>query len=303
MEIKELTPRRGADTLRIGDSDDLVVMENFGSLPQGKIRLNNHSLIIICTSGMAQFEYDGEVIQIRKNDMFLYMRHCVGDNFMSSSDFNCRQIWFTISETWNVNMYNIQSFSDMVYLKQHPIVHLTDADVSLLDEYFKLLCRRMRDSTPMLYNDIVRSLLSTMMLEILCMFRLTSHLYLSPQNGGEAGAAEGTGNSHRLRIANKFVELVEKSDGRVRKVGRFASVLNVTPKYLSVLLKETMNCRPSDIIHLFTQKSIEHRLRFTDMTMQEIANDLNFPNSSFFGKYVKEHLGMTPLEYRKKYQK
>ena len=48
-------------------------------------------------------------------------------------------------------------------------------------------------------------------------------------------------------------------------------------------------------------KAIENRLRFTDMTMQEIANDLNFPNASFFGKYCKDHLGMTPLEYRIKY--
>jgi AraC-like DNA-binding protein len=61
--------------------------------------------------------------------------------------------------------------------------------------------------------------------------------------------------------------------------------------------------RPSTYIRLYTLKAIEHRLRFTDMTMPEIANDLNFPNPSFFGKYCKEHLGMTPLEYRMKYHK
>jgi len=64
-----------------------------------------------------------------------------------------------------------------------------------------------------------------------------------------------------------------------------------------------MNCRPSTIIQLFTMKAIEHRLRFTDMTIQEISNDLNFPNPSFFGKYFKEHAGMTPMEYRNKYHK
>ena len=99
------------------------------------------------------------------------------------------------------------------------------------------------------------------------------------------------------------MHLVEQSDGRIRRVDDFASELNVTPKYLSALLKETMNRRPSVIIQLFTMKAIERRLRFTDMTMQEIANDLNFPNASFFSKYVKEHLGMTPMDYRRKYQK
>ena len=122
-------------------------------------------------------------------------------------------------------------------------------------------------------------------------------------NGVEQDFQEGTSSSiHRRRLADKFMRMAEKSDGRIRRVEEFASQLNITPKYLSTILKETMNCRPSTIIQLFTMKAIEHRLRFTDMTMQEIANDLNVPNASFFGKYFKEHTGMTPLEYRRKFQ-
>ena len=298
MEIQDLKPRSGSDTLRLGDSDELVVMENFGSLPQGEIRLNSHGLIVICTEGMAQFDYDGQQIQLHKNDLYLYMAHSVVTKFMSSPDFNCRQIWFSRSELWNINMYSEVSLADMTYLKQHPLVHLSDDDVTLLDEYFQLLCRRMRDQKPSLYLEIVRSLVSTMMLEMLCMFRADKE-----QEAQADFQEDNTSGFHRRRLADKFMHLVEQSDGRIRRVDDFASELNVTPKYLSTLLKETMNRRPSVIIQLFTMKAIERRLRFTDMTMQEIANDLNFPNASFFGKYVKEHLGMTPMDYRRKYQK
>ncbi len=291
MEIQDLKPRSGSDTLRLGDSDELVVMENFGSLPQGEIRLDNHGLIVICTDGMAQFDYDGQQIQLHKNDLYLYMAHSVVTNFMSSPDFNCRQIWFSRGELWNINKYGEVSLSDLPYLKRHPIIHLTEDDVKLLDDYFQLLCRRMRDPSPVLYSIIVRSLVSTMMLEILSMMRRQE-----PENTVATGP-------HRQRLANEFMHLVEQSDGRIRRVDDYASQLNVTPKYLSTLLKETMNRRPSETIRFFTLKAIEHRLRFTDMTMQEIANDLNFPNASFFGKYVKEHLGMTPLEYRNKYHR
>ena len=296
--IHNLKPRNGFDTLRLGDSDELVVMENFGSLPKSEIRLENHGILVICTEGMAQFDYDGQQIRLRKNDLYLYMAHSVVTNFMSSPDFNCRQIWFSRGELWNINMYSEVSLSDLTYLKQHPIVHLSDDDVTLLDEYFQLLCRRMRDQSPMLYSDIVRSLASTMMLEMLCMFRADKELEVQSDY-----QEDNTSGFHRRRLADKFMRLVEQSDGRIRRVDDFASELNVTPKYLSTLLKETMSRRPSEMIKLFTLKAIERRLRFTDMTMQEIANDLNFPNASFFGKYVKEHLGMTPLEYRKKYQK
>ena len=291
MEIQNLKPRSGSDTIRLGESDELVVMENFGSLPQGEISLDSHGIVVICTGGIAQFDYDGQQIRLHKNDLYLYMSHSVVTNFMSSPDFNCRQIWFSRSELWNIDMYGEVSLADLSYLKQHPTVHLTDDDVTLLDEYFQLLCRRMRDQSPTLYSDIVRSLVSTMMLEMLCMMRR------------QESENAGTGSLYRQRLADKFMRLVEESDGRIRRVDDFASQLNITPKYLSTLLKETMSRRPREMIKLFTLKAIERRLRFTDMTMQEIANDLKFPNASFFGKYVKEPLGMTPLEYRKRFQK
>ena len=291
MEIQNLKPRSGFDTIRLGDSDELVVMENFGSLPKGELSLDGHGLIVICTEGIVQFDYDGQQIRLHKDDLFLYMSHSVVTNFMSSSDFNCRQIWFSRGELWNINKYGEVSLSDLPYLKRHPIMHLTEDDVKLLDDYFQLLCRRMRDSSPVLYSNIVRSLVSTMMLEILSMMRRQE-----PEN-------TVTTDVHRQRLANEFMRLVEQSDGRIRKVDDFANQLNITPKYLSTLLKETMNRRPSEMIHFYTLKAIEHRLRYTDMTMQQIAIDLDFANASFFGKYFKDRTGMSPLEFRRKYRR
>ena len=296
MDIQNLNPRTGSDTYRIGDSDDLVVMENLGTIPLGSVCLQNHGVLIFCTEGRAQFEYDGNVIQLQKNDFFLYMVHSTVDNILTSSDFNCRQIWFTRDELWNIEIYNLVSLADMSLLKLYPVVHLTDDDIKLCDSYFQLLCSRMKSSTSALTPYIVRSLLGTMMLELLSIMRRSS------EQAAKQGRQEGVNSSiHKKRIIDNFMRLVEESDGRIRRVDEFANQLNITPKYLSTILKEVMNRRPSTYILLYTLKAIERRLRFTDMTMQEIANDLKFPNASFFGKYCKEHLGMTPLEYRNKY--
>ncbi len=298
MEIQDLKPRKGDDTYRIGDSDDLVLMENIGAVPSGGVCLQNHGIIFFCTEGRAQFEYDGTVVRVQKNDMFLYMAHSTACNFLTSSDFNCRQIWFSRSELWNIEIYNLISVSDMTLLKLYPVVHLTDDEIKLYDTYFQLLCNRIKMSTSVLTPYIVRSLLGTMLLELLSIMRLNSERMVV-----EGRQEEINPSLHKKRIIDNFMRLVEQSDGRIRRVDDFATQLNVTPKYLSTILKEVMNRRPSTYIQLYTLKAIEHRLRFTDMTMQEIANDLNFPNPSFFGKYCKEHLGMTPLEYRMKYHK
>ena len=296
MDIQNLKPRTGSDTYRIGDSDDLVVMENLGTIPLGSVCLQNHGVLIFCTEGRAQFEYDGNVIQLQKNDFFLYMAHSTVGNILTSSDFNCQQIWFTRDELWNIEIYNLVSLADMSLLKLYPVVHLTDDDIKLYDSYFQLLCSRMKSSTSALTPYIVRSLLGTMMLELLSIMRRSSE-----QAAGQVRQEEVNSSIHKKRIIDNFMRLVEESDGRIRRVDEFANKLNITPKYLSTILKEVMNRRPSTYILLYTLKAIERRLRFTDMTMQEIANDLKFPNASFFGKYCKEHLGMTPLEYRNKY--
>ena len=298
MDIQDLKPRRGDNTYRIGDSDELVVMENIGTVPSGVVCLQNHGVVFFITEGRAQLEYDGHVVQIQKNDLFLYMVHSTANNFMASSDFNCRQIWFSRSELWNIDIYNLISVADMSQLKLHPVVHLSDDDIKLCDTYFQLLCSRMKSSTSALTPDIVRSLLGTIMLELLSIMRRNSERAVE-----EVRQEDPNSSLHKKRIIDNFIKLVEESDGRIRRVDEFACQLNITPKYLSTILKEVMNRRPSTYIQLYTLKAIERRLRFTDMTMQEIANDLNFPNPSFFGKYCKEHLGMTPLEYRMKYHK
>ena len=298
MDIQDLKPRRGDDTYRIGDSDELVVMENIGTVPSGVVCLQNHGVIFFITEGRAQLEYDGHVVQLQKNDLFLYMVHSTAANFMASSDFNCRQIWFGRAELFNIDIYKQISVADMSNLKLNPVVHLNGDDIKLCDTYFQLLRDRMKFSTSVLTPDIVRMLFGTILLEMLSIMRRNSE-----QVAEEVQHEDINSSLHKKRIVDDFMRLVEESDGRIRRVDDFASQLNVTPKYLSTILKEVMNRRPSTYIQLYTLKAIERRLRFTDMTMQEIANDLNFPNPSFFGKYCKEHLGMTPLEYRMKYHK
>ena len=50
-------------------------------------------------------------------------------------------------------------------------------------------------------------------------------------------------------------------------------------------------------------ESIIYRLKYTDLSIKEIVIDMDFPNISFFGRFVKSMLGMSPREYREKLRK
>ena len=294
MDIKDLKPRTGAGSLRIADSDELVVMEHFGGVPAGRVRPLDHGLVIICTAGVAQFEYDGHTVQLSKNDLFLLMAHSVVEKFMSSVDFDCRELWFSRGEMWNMNMYVKNSLADLLPLKHNPKVTLSDVDAALFETYFKQLSYHIRNSSQLLYPEITHSIVGAFLLEVLSVLRRGNNMLKDNNLINNSGL-------HGRKLADRFVQLVEQSDGRIRRVDEFAQMLNVTPKYLSKLLMDTMHRKPSVIVAFFTLQAIENRLRYTDMTMQQIADDLHFANVSFFGKYFKEHSGMTPMEYRIKY--
>lgn len=294
MDIKDLKPRTGAGSLRIADSDELVVVEHFGGVPAGRVRPLDHGLVIICTAGVAQFEYDGHTVQLSKNDLFLLMAHSVVEKFMSSVDFDCRELWFSRGEMWNMNMYVKNSLADLLPLKHNPKVTLSDVDAALFETYFKQLSYHIRNSSQLLYPEITHSIVGAFLLEVLSVLRRGNNMLKDNNLINNSGL-------HGRKLADRFVQLVEQSDGRIRRVDEFAQMLNVTPKYLSKLLMDTMHRKPSVIVAFFTLQAIENRLRYTDMTMQQIADDLHFANASFFGKYFKEHSGMTPMEYRIKY--
>jgi len=293
MEIVELKPRSGADVLRTFD-DGLVVSDRFVGMPAGRLRPMDYGILIFCTAGKAQFDYDGQTIHLQANDLFLFFARAVMDNFMCSPDFNCREIWFSRGEMWDMNMYGKNSLSDLVTLKQNPKVTIGKSDAAKLDTYYQLLCQDMREYAEPDNQSIVHSLFSTFILEILAIMRRS-------YNASVEEGTDAAGRLHGKLLADEFVKLVEQSDGRIRRVDDFAQMLNVSPKYLSKLLHRVMARKPSEIIALFTLKAIENRLRYSDMTMQQIADELHFSSASSFGKFVREHTDMTQLEFRKKY--
>ena len=83
-----------------------------------------------------------------------------------------------------------------------------------------------------------------------------------------------------------------------RPVYYYADALYITPKYLTVVCKEVSGKTASDWIEEYLAEDISFYLRNTSKSMKEICEILNFPNVSFFGKYVRQHFGMTPTDYR-----
>ena len=108
--------------------------------------------------------------------------------------------------------------------------------------------------------------------------------------------------NHHFRteaVRSFFIKLVEENFRRERRVSWYGERLFITPKYLSETVKLVSQKTPNEWIDNYVLLEIRVLLKNTTMNIKEIAQQLNFPNQSFLGKYFKEHVGMSPSEYRK----
>lgn len=97
---------------------------------------------------------------------------------------------------------------------------------------------------------------------------------------------------------NTFLEELSKHYMQERSVGFYAEQLHLTPKYLTTLLRVTTGRTASEWIDEYVILEAKNLLKYSAMNIQEIAYYLNFPNQSFFGRYFKQHTGMSPSAYR-----
>jgi len=102
-------------------------------------------------------------------------------------------------------------------------------------------------------------------------------------------------------LYDRFMDLLFEVSPVKRSVTFYAEKLCVTPKYLSSIVKEYSGKTACEMIREKTLNEMTYRLRYTTETVKEIAFQLDFPNLSFFGKFFKSFMGMSPMKYRKLY--
>lgn len=110
--------------------------------------------------------------------------------------------------------------------------------------------------------------------------------------------ADNTSRNRNAAYFNAFLEVLSTHYLQERSVGFYAEQLHLTPKYLTTLLRSTTGRTASEWIDEYVILEAKNLLKYSTMNIQEIAYYLNFPNQSFFGRYFKQHTGMTPSAYR-----
>ena len=101
-----------------------------------------------------------------------------------------------------------------------------------------------------------------------------------------------------IAYAKALLRLIMKHYTRERRVSFYAEQLHLSPQHLCTTVKQQTGKTVADMIADVVIMDARALLKSTNMAIKEIAITLNFPNVSFFGKYFKRHVGMSPQQYR-----
>jgi AraC-like DNA-binding protein len=99
-------------------------------------------------------------------------------------------------------------------------------------------------------------------------------------------------------LFNRFLTLLREHCSTERSVEFYASEMGITPKYLSLILKKKSGRNASKLIDEAVVYEAKRLLKYSGLSIQEISNKLNFASQSFFGKYFKQRVGVSPSRYK-----
>lgn len=181
----------------------------------------------------------------------------------------------------NIIQSIMSSYSKII---ESPVLHLNDTIVSYFRDYFALLANVSTGP----YLPQTRMAQNVLEMLLYGVNELYSH---RPEQQNKP-------MSRKEEICREFVQLVIENYTVERRAQFYADKLNISLQHLSTTIKQVTGKNVLDLIAHVVIIDIKAKLKSTDMTVQEIAYSLNFPSPSFFGKYFKRHMGMSPQEYR-----
>jgi AraC-like DNA-binding protein len=266
--------------------NDLLLTERINEAPMPtEPRRMNFILIGLCIKGEVMYQLDTQKQVITPGDILIVTDRHVVDSYQHSPDMEGLCMMMSVNFFREI-IQNVGDISSLfLFSRLHPVMRLEQKEINTFKEYFQAIKRKINDESNHFRKDLIRTLL-------LAMFYDLSNIIYRVKNDGKP-------QTRAQIIFTKFIKLVEQNFRQERRVSWYAEQLCITAKYLSETVKSASQRTPNEWIDNYVILELRVQLKKSTKNIKEIAEELNFPNQSFLGKYFKEHVGMSPSKYRR----
>lgn len=242
-------------------------------------------IFVFCLSGECTFLFNLAEYKVKAHDFIMIPPGSILQFHDRSETYQSYVILFSSSLLNSVDLARGSFFFSTV-VADHPVLSLQVKDVALLKDYCSLLKRLFERIHPAMEPEIVRHMLVSLFYSVSSLCRQ------------QYKTKEATQFSRVQEIYRRLGALIMEHYKTNRTVKFYADKLCLSPRYLSSIVKKFNGKQVSQMIERAVILDAQLQLKSSDRTVQQIAEDLNFPNPSFFGKFFKRHTGLTPRQYR-----
>ncbi len=195
--------------------------------------------------------------------------------------FRCDYIYYTFDFMAAFPFVLHPSTIEKIHQKQS--LPLPPAEQENVDAAFRLLRRQYGRLQHPSHMEIVKASLFLFIAEI-------SRIY--------SEAIVNLSKSHPEHLTEQFFKLLHDNHRTEHKPAFYAASLCLSVRYLSKVLKQVTGKSLTVWVTEFSLMGAKRLLKSTSLTSAQIAEEMNFPNPSFFAKYFKKYTGMTPMQFR-----
>lgn len=240
--------------------------------------------IFHCREGKGFLEIDSEEYTILPDTHGILLPGSLIGQIQTSPDFLASYILFSHSLFREITNRLDPSF--FRFLQENPSVTLSEDRSRPILRMKQLIEELYHDRENCFRGQILRNNLQSLLLHI---YDKTRRLFLDKHPEGI---------SRQEELFKLFIQLVHEHCTHQREVAFYAQKLCITSRYLSTIVQNAIGTTAKSIIDKSVILEIKTMLRSTNLSIQEISNELHFPDQSFLARYFKKHTGMTPLQYR-----
>lgn len=241
-------------------------------------------VVFVCLGGEGKIVVDMQTISIRRGSIVILLPYSV-IQLADISD-NTRITLIATGMGFLEKLALSQPVENYVEkIREMPCLQLSENQLEQAKKIYLFVEKLYKEATGPLKQEIRSSLLTLLALEIVTLFA----------ENKESGNPR---LSRQDQVFRNFTISLAKNVSQHRTVEFYANEACLTPKYFSTVIKKRSGKLPMDWITERTIVLIKFLLQNSDKSIQEISNDLNFPNQSFFTRYFKNHTGFTPTAFR-----
>ena len=274
-----------AAVLRDKGNSDLVI--DFTAVPpssvsHGGMIIRNGIVIMLCNNDGGHIVIDNKEYTLSRNNIIILPENHIISNI--AKQFEGLHGVIAVSTDYVLNMPSPIDTNIFSYSRYISVINVSDDKFEDLMSYYRFIHKESKQESRY-QTEIIRSIFYALILEIITEYE-------------KMFSTEAAQNIRANDLSDRFFRLLAANHKSHRTVQFYADKLNLTPKYLSTVVKRATGRPILDWIHEAILIDAKMLLRATDLTVQEISDQLNFSSPSAFVQFIKCHTGSTPNKLR-----